>query len=51
MIALTVPAIAFAVYIAQFKQDFEKKDLELLVPVCTVFAILGIILTLLGGAI
>ena len=51
MIAFTVPAIAFAVYIAQFKEDFDKKDLDLLIPVSTALVVLSIAISLLGAAL
>lgn len=40
-------AIASAVYVAQFKEQFDKKDLEVLVPVCAVCAVVFTVLTTL----
>lgn len=47
MIVLTAPLIALVVYIAQFKDDFKKEDLELVVPVQILLIALCIIVAVL----
>ena len=44
---LAAPFIAAIVYIASFKDDFEKKDLDTVVPVFVVIIVLCLLLGIL----